>query len=546
MDRCDFSSVVTIIRRYISEDKEMSQIDFTYLLFDTFMSGDEAADYDFDNGQVCRWMSGQAKVSPRIVAYYLEHAHQEELAEDIRDHIIPLMYDFPMAVKELYELVMQDSSISEQKKQELINGYGIGVFENKISFMTKALCFGMERNFVKRDTRTKQLLSASNLSPVLLDYVMGYEVPRPCKFFCGRSEELQALHSLFEKDSKVFLYGIAGIGKSELAKAYAREYRKEYTNILYITYGGDLWQDIMDMDFVDDLPQDTDEERFKKHNRFLRSLKEDTLLIVDNFNATPTQDSFLSVMLKYRCRILFTTRSVFDGRSTMQLQEISDTRLLVQLVSCFYSETEKYHATVEQIIDAVHRHTFAVELAARLLENGMLQPDMLLKKLQEENVALDNNDKINMVKDGQNSKATYYSHIHTLFSLYRLSGLHRDIMCNMALIPVTGISVRRFAEWMEFTDMNAVNDLVEMGLICHNPGRILALHPMVQEISAADMRPSIQKCKTLCRSIQQTCLRHGVDIFDHKLLFQIVENIMAVAVKDHMAFYLRFLEDVFP
>lgn len=405
MDRCDFSSVVTIIRRYIIEDKGMNQIDFTYLLFDTFMSSDEAADYDFDNGQVCRWMNGQDKVSPRIVAYYLEHAHQEELAENIRDHIVPLMYDFPMAVEELYELVIQDSSISEQKKQELINGYDFDAFENKISFMTKALCFGMERNFVKRDTKTKQLLSAGNFSPVLLDYVMGNEVPRLCKFFCGRSEELQALHSLFEKDSKIFLYGIAGIGKSELAKAYAREYRKDYTNILYLTYGGDLWQDIMDMDFVDDLSQDTDEERFKKHNRFLRSLKEDTLLIVDNFNAMPAQDSFLPVMLKYRCRILFTTRSVFDGRSTMRLQEISDMKVLVQLVSCFYSETEKYYATVEQMIDAVHRHTFAVELATRLLENGILLPDTLLKKLQEEKAALENNDKINMVKTANLSAA---------------------------------------------------------------------------------------------------------------------------------------------
>ena len=408
MDRCDFSSVVTIIRRYISEDKGMNQIDFIYLLFDTFMGSDEAADYDFDNGQVCRWMSGQAKVSPRIVAYFwnmLIRKNWQRTSEIIRDHIVPLMCDFPMAVEELYELVIQDSSISEQKKQELINGYDFDAFENKISFMTKALCFGMERNFVKRDTKTKQLLTAGNLSPVLLDYVMGNEVPRLCKFFCGRSEELQALHSLFEKDSKIFLYGIAGIGKSELAKAYAREYRKDYTNILYLTYGGDLWQDIMDMDFVDDLSQDTDEERFKKHNRFLRSLKEDTLLIVDNFNAMPAQDSFLPVMLKYRCRILFTTRSVFDGRSTMRLQEISDMKVLVQLVSCFYSETEKYYATVEQMIDAVHRHTFAVELATRLLENGILLPDTLLKKLQEEKAALENNDKINMVKTANLSAA---------------------------------------------------------------------------------------------------------------------------------------------
>ena len=42
---------------------------------------------------------------------------------------------------------------------------------------------------------------------------------------------------------------------------------------------------------------------------------------------------------------------------------------------------------------------------------------MLLKKLLEENVALDATDKINIIKDGQSSKETYYGHIHT-YSLY--------------------------------------------------------------------------------------------------------------------------------
>ena len=97
MERCDFGSIMTIIRRYISEDKGMNQIDFTYLLFDTFMCSDEAIDFDFDNGQVCRWMTGQAKVSPRIVTYFLDKEHQLELAGNIQRHIIPLMYDSAMA-----------------------------------------------------------------------------------------------------------------------------------------------------------------------------------------------------------------------------------------------------------------------------------------------------------------------------------------------------------------------------------------------------------------------------------------------------------------
>ena len=36
------------------------------------------------------------------------------------------------------------------------------------------------------------------------------------------------------------------------------------------------------MDFIDDPPEISEQERFQRHNRFLRSLKSDTLLIIDS------------------------------------------------------------------------------------------------------------------------------------------------------------------------------------------------------------------------------------------------------------------------
>ena len=250
---------------------------------------------------------------------------------------------------------------------------------------------------------------------------MDSEVPKPCRHFLGRDKELEELYTMLEENRHVFLCGIAGIGKSELAKAYAKHYQKHYTNILYVEYTGDLHQDITDMDFIDDPPEISEQERFQRHNRFLRSLKSDTLLIIDNFNVSATQDSFLSVVLKYRCHILFTTRSKLDEYCTLPLKGIEDMNALFQLTSVFYSETDTYRSTVKKIIETVHYHTFAVELAAKLLENGISTPGQLLAKLQEERASLDNEDKIKIIKDGQSSEATYYSHIHTLFSLYALS-----------------------------------------------------------------------------------------------------------------------------
>lgn len=544
MDRCDFSSIMTCLKNHISESNQMSQPEFLYEVFEDFMNSPENKDFSFDNGLVCRWMTGQAKISPKISTYYAKPSKQEKLAETIHQNLLPLMTDCNKALQDVYTLFMQDATVSEAKKNKLALLYKPA--DSRLLFLAKLITFGMERQFVKRDTKNQKLIAGGALSPVVLDYIMDSEVPRPCRHFVGRKEELGKLHTMLEENSKVFLYGIAGIGKSELAKAYAKQYKKYYTNILYVEYSGDLHQSVTDMDFTDDLPEDSEEERFRKHNRFLRSLKDDTLLIIDNFNVTVTQDSFLSVVLKYRCRILFTTRSKFDGHCILQLKEIWEPSCLFQLTSAFYSEAEEHRTLVEEIIETVHRHTFAVELAAKLLENGILPPEQLLEKLREEKASLENEDKISAIKDGQNNKATYYNHIHTLFSLYSISQEQQDIMRDLCFLPPAGISARIFADWLGLTTLNDINDLIETGFVQANTRHTISLHPMIQEIALSETRPSITSCHTLLDSLQKICLMHGMEVSYYKKLFQTVENVIHLIEKDDISKYLLFLEDVFP
>ena len=535
---------MTYLKNQISESNQMSQPEFLYEIFEDFLDSPENKEFTLDNGLVCRWMTGQAKISPKISSFYAKPSNQEKLAKNIQQNILPLMADYSRTLQDIYTLFIQDSSISEAKKAELAPLYKPA--DLRLLFLAKLISFGMERPFIKRDTKNQKLIAGGSLSPMVLDYIMDSEVPRPCRHFVGREDETTELHSLLEDNSKAFLYGIAGIGKSELAKSYAKYYKKHYTNILYFEYAGDLHQSVTDMDFADDLPEDTEEERFRKHNRFLRSLKDDTLIIIDNFNATATQDSFLSVMLKYRCRILFTTRSKFDSYCTLHLKEIKESSSLFQLVSSFYSEAEEHRAIVEKIIETVHYHTFAVELAAKLLENGILTPEQLLIKLQEEKASLHNEDKIKVMKDGQSKKATYYNHIHTLFSLYSLSRKQRDIMCNMCFLPSSGISARIFSKWLELSTLNDVNDLIETGFVQSSLRHTISLHPMIQEIAVSETAPSVTSCHTLLDSLQKICLMHGIEVSYYKKLFQTVENIMLFIEKDDIPQYLLFLEDVFP
>ena len=139
-----------------------------------------------------------------------------------------------------------------------------------------------------------------------------------------------------------------------------------------------------------------------------------------------------------------------------------------------------------------------------------LSPAQLLRKIQEEKTALENEDDIRIIKDGQSSKA------------------------------------RIFAKWMHLSNLNEINNLIETGFIQTNTRHTISLHPMIQEIALSETKPSVSSCHTLLDSLQQICLMHGIEVDYYKKQFQIIGNIIELIQKDDMPKYLLFLENSFP
>ena len=161
MDRCDFSSIMTCLKNHISESNQMNQPEFLYEVFEDFMDSPESKDFSFDNGLVCRWMTGQAKIRPKICTYYARPSKQEKLAETLQHNLIPLMTDCNKALQDVYLLFMQDATISEAKKKKLAALYK--PIDSRLLFLAKLISFGMERQFIKRDTRNQKLLAGGSL-----------------------------------------------------------------------------------------------------------------------------------------------------------------------------------------------------------------------------------------------------------------------------------------------------------------------------------------------------------------------------------------------
>ena len=120
------------------------------------------------------------------------------------------MYDSAMAIQEIYKILIQDGTISDQKKEQLTQDYPCHTSEEEAAFLASVLCFGMERTFIKRNAATKKLLASGTLSPVISDFVYNGEVPKACAHFCGRDQELSTLHELISENQWNFEKGAIG------------------------------------------------------------------------------------------------------------------------------------------------------------------------------------------------------------------------------------------------------------------------------------------------------------------------------------------------
>ena len=538
MDRCDFSSVC----RTILDSATLNQVEFLEFLFDDYA---RANLFFFNAGLSNRWLRGLKPLSSAIIKYYGADDKANNLMRNFSKSIMPQINDYNNLTKALHDLVLNDVSISDDSQKELLGYYPCDSKSEAVEFICNILIFAMSRPFVTRDTKIiEKHTSSGALSPIVSERIFGAEIPAPCKHFSGRNKEIAKLHDILNDNSKVFVSGIGGIGKSEFVKAFAREYKKEFTNILYFYYESDLKNLITDIDFSDDRPEDTDGEKFKRHNRYLRSLKDDTLIVIDNFDTTASDEELLDVVMKYKCKVIFTTRSNFDCGYTYSLNEISDIDGLLELFGKLYSDADKHRDTVINIIEAVNRHTLSVELAARLLENGLLAPDDVLEKLNECSVDPETSDRINVKKDGKSVKATFYEHIRTLFSLFKLSDEYQFILRCLTFVRVTGIDPRLFAHFLSLSDMNDINDLEELGLIKVESNRI-SLLPIVKDIAIADLVPSVNNCRKMLTNLQNICLLHGVDIPYYQTLFLYIEDVVTDIKNDDFDFYITFIEEAF-
>lgn len=538
MRRVDFSTVISIIiencreNMHISKDREraFTQTDLITGIFSEYY--DSCDDKIFESSSISRWIKGSRPVPADLINFYRDNGC-ESIGYDFQDNCVDVVYDLSNLCNELAALVSNDYSLSEEKKAKILTEIDTADESEVCRFIGNVIFASIDRPFIPAD---KAMLPTSAVTAS--ECIFGAEVPAPCRYFCGRDTELDKLHTALQEHSKVFIKGFAGIGKSEFAKAYAKNFKKEYRNILYFNYHGSLKEMITNMDFAGDNLSDDEHTRFTKHIRFLKSLRSDSLIVIDNFNVT--SDSFLSTLINYGCKMIFTIRSNIDCGYIFSLDVIGNPEDLYQLVSKYYSYAKENKAVINALIETVHHHTLSIEMTAKLLEKGLHTPEEILEHLKQNSADPNSTDKIKISKDGINTKETYYNHIRSLFSLYLLDESYQNIMRN--LIIFDEVRIRYFAKMLELNDTNGMNELCELCFIRNDHADLISLHSMIRDIVLLDLKPSFENCGTLITNLKSKLQIIGYELPDSAIIISCIRNVMKYIGSTDSNSYLNFLE----
>lgn len=348
--------------------------------------------------------------------------------------------------------------------------------------------------------KIKQLLDSpmENIVKTVPSQHIVSNLPQPGRVFAGRDNLLKQIEQNFQSGERVvFLEGIGGIGKSELAVQYAIRHKNKYSNIIFTVYSGSIKQMVCDpsMIQIEGIEQRTGEdsvEFFHRKIHVFRSLADEkTLLIIDNFDTDNDPD--LEVLLNGVHNVLLTSRNRHPDRCSIAVSAIENLDVMIQIFNQYCSgllepEDRPY---IEKLLSKIQYHTYAVELLAKQMEAGFLNGRELLELFEKEGL---DSEKMTECIQGRSGQDHAFNHICSVFSISGLTEDEKQILREMSLAGAFGIPARQLKEWAGLSSFDIINGLIRKSWIRREGGRQLCLHPLVAAVIRKMLIPDTQNC----------------------------------------------------
>jgi len=340
------------------------------------------------------------------------------------------------------------------------------------------------------------------------EYALKGDYIYPDKKFIGREEELAYIHQQLQgKMNKLMVVGMGGIGKTELAKQYAYVYGEAYDLVLKLNFRNSIREMILDDTNLtidgcskEEYCAEKEEQYFLYKLNLLKKLSNrKTLIIVDNFDVTDDPD--LETFCNGEYAVLFTTRtrelSTFVPEFILEAFDKEEDLLKLFKLEYKRSMTAQEEQIILRMISHFQKHTLLIRLLGNAMQKNRLTPG----KMQQEGESY-----LPWMRVKATPDKTILEILKDLVRISSLSEAEHYILCNMALIPYSGIDTSEFAEACEIEGFDDIDNLIRGNWIVHEPAEDrIHLHPLIREVYTEQVRMNPQTCQALSESVIHRC-----------------------------------------
>ena len=344
----------------------------------------------------------------------------------------------------------------------------------------------------------------------------------PAKDFLGRETKKQELAEELRTSDLVFLSGVGGIGKSELAAQYARDQAKAGKTVVRMFYhpgepkaedpveASGLRKLLLNLTILDDpafadLPPEEGAARMQYYQGKLQRLKQlcnpNTLLVIDNFDVE--NDDGLKELQELGAQVILTTRQDFRPHFAQvdieALKEEDAYRLFLRHASLGKDDREE---EARELIRQVEGHTTAVILLAAQKEADGFTTGQLLKRLTQ-GLRQAGESSVRLRKDGKLLEdENAFRLLCAVLNAAELPPEERKLLANLSLLGPQGIAPGNLCQWCGLPNRNSLNKLVKLHWVEQAENRVF-LSPVISQVAFETVGACFAVCGLFLQSWSQ-------------------------------------------
>ena len=324
--------------------------------------------------------------------------------------------------------------------------------------------------------------------------------------FIGRRTELEQINQALNLGvNPIVLSGLGGMGKTELASEFCRNYREG--NSYFVTFRGSFTKTLAFgiTEGIKNLPDKLSEnEACRIALETLRLCGTRDILIIDNVDQDGNsfselkKDPMYKVLCKLPLRLILTTR--FDVSHSIQVCTLKQEELYQIFENHCVSILQK---EMDALIQAVDGHTMTIDLMARLMVGSWrkVTAAQLLQALNNQNLAQFQRE-IDTNRNQDMEQRRIYDHLKVLFNLSDMPEVATSVMGFATLLPDGGMDSESFGSALPLESQNSLDNLIQHGWL-NVKSDLLTIHPVIRLVCREEIMPEEENCNSFLTTISE-------------------------------------------